>query len=152
MSRPNSPLKSNLDDRLADFTDDILEGRTLENAPGSEEEMLELKETVLRLRTSFPPVNVDEARVKQMYVRLRNRMKREEQNPIPFWKKFFFNPQFGIAAGVLGILIIFILISPSLTTAGSSTAATALNSAFGPIAVVGLAAVILIIFWIKRRK
>lgn len=153
MSRPNNTLKSNQDDRLADFTDEALVGQGQQSASTVDEELLLLEETVLRLRTAYPPVTLDEARVKQMRVRLKNRIKREEQEAKqPFWKKWLSLPQAGIVMGALSLLIVFILVFPSLTTAGSSTTATALTPTQGPWVAAGLAGVILFILWIKRRK
>lgn len=153
MSQSSNSPKPNLDDRLAEFTDDILEGRKQDSVSGMEEELLQLEKTVIRLRTAFPPINVDEARTKQMQVRLKNRIKREEEEAsLPFWKKLFSTPQYATMIGVVGLLIVFLLVFPVTTAPGSSTTAAALNPAIGPLAAVGLAAVILIILWIKRRK
>jgi len=153
MSQSSNPLKPNLDDRLADFTDDVLEGRKQDSISGMEDELLQLEKTVLQLRTAFPPIQVDEARAKQMQVRLKNRIKREEEEEsLPFWKKLFATPQYAMMVGVVSLLIIFLLVFPTTTSPGSSTTATALDPAIGPFAAVGLAAVIIIILWIKRRK
>ena len=153
MSQSSNPLKPNLDDRLADFTDDVLEGRKRDSVPGMEDELLQLEKTVLRMRTAFPPVDVDEARIKQMQVRLKNRIKREEEEAgQPFWARLFSTPQYAMVVGVVSLLIVFLVVFPTTTIPGSSTTATALNPAIGPIAAVGLAAVIIILLWIKRRK
>jgi hypothetical protein len=154
MSQSSNPLKQNLDDRLANFTDDVLEGRKQDSISGMEEELLQLEKTVLSMRTAFPPINMDEARIKQMQVRLKNRIKREqEEASLPFWQKLFSTPQHAMMVGVVSLLIVFLLVSPSVTVpTGSSTTATAINPAIGPLAAGGLVAVIIIILWIKRRK
>ena len=153
MSQPKHNQDFNLDDRLADFTDDVLDGKKQDEMPDREEELLQLKETILHLRTSFPPIEINEARTKQMYVRLKNRIKREEQEIKPaWWKRLFSSPQFVLVGTALGLLLIFVLIFPSLTPAGSSTSATALTPVSGPIAAAVLTGLILIIVWIKRRK
>lgn len=153
MNRPRHTLKSNQDDRLADFTDDVIEGHVQQSASNVDEELLLLEETVLRLKTTYPPVTLDEARVKQMHVRLKHRIKREKQEADqPFWKKWFSSPQIRIAAGALCLLIIFVLVFPLIPAAGSSTTATALTPAQRPLVAAGLAGVILLILWIKRRK
>lgn len=154
MSQSSNPLKPNLDDRLADFTDDVLEGRKQDSVSELEDELLQLEKTVLRVRTAFPPVNVDEARIKQMQVRLKNRIKREEEEARqPFWARLFSTPQYAMMVGAVGLLIIFLLASPALMIpAGSSTSASATNPAIGPVAAVGLSVVIILILWIKRRK
>jgi len=153
MSQSSNPLKPNLDDRLADFTDDVLEGRKQDSVSSMEEELLQLEKTVLRMRTAFPPIDMDEARIKQMQVRLKNRIKREEdQTSQPFWARLSSTPQYTMVVGVVSLLIIFLLVSPTVINTGSSTSAAATNSAIGPLVAGGLAAVIIIILWIKRRK
>lgn len=154
MSRPDQNLKSNQDDRLAEFTDEVLEGRMQQPASNVDEELFLLEETVLRLRNTYPPVSLDEARVKQMHVRLKNRLRRETQDDEqPFWKKWLTRPQVRLAVGALGLLLLFVLASPLLTPAGSSTTATALASSQGKFVTAGLVtALVLIILWIKRRR
>jgi hypothetical protein len=154
MSRTNTSQDPNLDDRLADFTDELLEGRMQQTtASTTDEDLLLLEDTILRLSKTFPPISVDEARVKQMQVRLKNRIRRESQEAEqPFWKKWFSNPQMGVFVGVMSILLMFIIASPYLTSAGSSTTATALTPVHGTFIVLGVVLVLVLIVWIKRRK
>jgi hypothetical protein len=153
MSRPNQNLKSNQDDRLAEFTDEVLEGRMQQPASNADEELFLLEETILRLKNAYPPVSLDESRVKQMHVRLKNRLRRETQDDEqPFWKKWLARPQVRLAAGVLGLLLVFVLASLLLTKAGSSTTATALTSAQGKFVAAGLVVVMMLFLWIKRRR
>lgn len=153
MSQPNQSLKSNLDDRLADFTDEALAGRMQQSASRADGRLLPLEETVLRLKNAHPPAALDEARVKQMLVRLKSRIRRETQETErPFWKDWLTRPQARMAAAVLSVLLLLALAFPFLTTSGSSTTATALTPAQGMYAAAGLAVVIVVILWIKRRK
>jgi hypothetical protein len=153
MSRTKQTFNPNHDDRLAEFTDEVLEGRAQQTASNTDEELLLLKDTVLRLRKAYPPVSLDEARIKQMHVRLKNRMRREAQDEEqPFWKKWLARPQAGVLIGALGVLLIFVFASPYLNAAGSSTTAIALTPVQGTFAVLGLTLVIVLILWIKRRK
>ena len=143
------------DTRLTDFTDQVMEGRIKQAESDADEDLLGLEKTILRLNQAFPPTSLDEASVKQMQVRLNARMRREEQETRqPFWKKWFqpkFRLQFGMAFMVMALVIIFLIYTPSLITAGSFTNATALTPMQGSIVAV-LAGIILVFLWIKRRK
>ncbi|MDP1545953.1 MAG: hypothetical protein Q8L87_08015 [Anaerolineales bacterium] len=153
MSRTNTSQNSNLDDRLADFTDDMLEGRMKQTASTADEDLLLLEDTVLRLSKTYPPVSLDEARVKQMQVRLKNRIRRETQETEqPFWKKWFARPQVRALIGVVSVLLLFVIASPYLTAAGSSTTAAALTPTLGTFIALGLTIMLVLILWIKRRK
>jgi tetrahydromethanopterin S-methyltransferase subunit E len=88
-----------------------------------------------------------------MQVRLKNRIRRETQEAEqPFWKKWFSHPQTRVFAGVMSILIVFLIASPYLTSAGSSTTATALTPAHGTFIMLGVILVLVLILWNKRRK
>lgn len=153
MSRHNQPLNSNLDDRLTEFTDETLAGQVDKTASDADGELLLLEETVLRLKNAYPPPSLDSARVKQMQVRFKNRLKRETQeDQQPFWKRWFQRPQVWAALGALSAMILFAILSPQFSTTGSSTSATALSPARG--VVLGLALILLavLLFWAQRRK
>lgn len=155
MSRISNPLKSDHDDRLADFTDGVLDGQVQTNASNADEELLLLEETVLHLKTVYPTIVLDEIRVKQMHARLKNRIKRDAQEAEqPFWKKWKSLLQMGgMLAGVLAMVLIFIFVSPFFATAGSFTTATALSPIKGTFMVLGLSVfVLLLLFWMRRRK
>jgi hypothetical protein len=153
MSLTYTSQYSNLDVRLADFTDDMLEGRMKQTASTADEDLLLLEDTVLRLSKTYPPVSLDEARVKQMQVRLKNRIRRETQETEqPFWKKWFARPQVRALIGVVSVLLLFVIASPYLTAAGSSTTAAALTPTLGTFIALGLTIMLVLILWIKRRK
>ncbi len=156
MNQPNNrPHSIQEDNRLADFTNQILEGRNKQIESNVDEELIGLEKTILRLNQAFPLTSLDEATVKQMQVRLNARMRREEQETKqPFWKKWFepqYRLQFGMIFIVMALVFLFITSPPSFTTAGSSITATALTPMQNSIVVV-LAGVILVLLWIKRRK
>jgi hypothetical protein len=143
------------DGQLADFADQALKGKLKSSASPSTDDLFGLEETILRLNSSFPQDTLNEASVKQMHVRLKSRIRREEQNAKPsFWKKWFgreLSPQLGLAFAVLAILVVALVSAPFLTPSGSSTTGTA----FAPvnfIVVAGLAGVLFVIYWITRRK
>ncbi|MBL8103509.1 MAG: hypothetical protein JNM02_13325, partial [Anaerolineales bacterium] len=108
------------DDQLADFADQVMQGKHGKlSASPSTDDLLTLKETILRLNNSLPPASLDEATVKQMHVRLKARIRREEKDVKPsFWKKWFgreISPQLGLAFAAMAVLIIAIVSFPSLT-------------------------------------
>jgi hypothetical protein len=153
MSRTQTSQNPNLDDRLAEFTDDLLEGRMQQTASTTDEDLLLLEDTVLHLSKTFPPISLNEARVKQMQVRLKNRIRRETQEAEqPFWKKWLSHPQTRVLAGVMSILIVFLIASPYLTPAGPSTTATALTPTHGTFIMLGVFLVLVLVLWTKRRK
>jgi len=148
------------DDRLADFTDQALEGRLEQIESNVDGELLDLEETVLRLKRSLSSTTLDQAAVKQMQVRLKARIRRESQEAKqPFWKEWaelLFRPQFGIVFAVALVLVVLVVFLPALNTAGSSAPLT--GTALAPSSTKNiliasiLAGVILIFAWIKRPK
>lgn len=155
MDQTNKNLDLQKDEKLADFADQIIKGNTKQNASPPTDELFGLEETILRLNNSIPPSSLDDATVKQMHVRLKARIRREEQKPKPsFWQKWFgreFSPQLGLAFAALAVLIVVLVSTPSLSPTGTSTAGTA----FTPVsffAVAGLVGIVVLIFWSMRRK
>lgn len=155
MDQTNERSNPQQDDQLADFADQVLKGKLKSSASPSTDDLFGLEETILRLNSSLPQDTLDEATVKQMHVRLKSRIRREEQNvKSSFWKKWFgreFSPQLGLAFAVLAILVVVLVSTPFLTPSGSPTTGTA----FAPVdffVVAGLAGVLFVIYWITRRK
>ncbi|MBI5825589.1 MAG: hypothetical protein HZB18_16280 [Chloroflexi bacterium] len=155
MDQTNTPLHSQQDDQLADFADQVLKGKMKYPASPPTDTLPGLEETILRLSSSFPPNPLDDAAVKQMHVRLKARIRREEQSAKPsFWKKWFgrdVSPQLGLAFAVLAILVVVVISAPSLTTSGSSTAGTA-SAPVNIFIAGGLLLMVAIAFWVSRRK
>jgi len=152
MSR-NDQHNTTLDDRLAEFTDEALEGRISSPASPVDEDLLLLEKTILRLRDAYPPTSLDTARVKQMQVRLKNRIRREaREESQPFWRTWLTRPQTWAVMGILGMVLVFIALSPYLSAPGSSTAATALTPARGGILALGVAFILALVLWFRRRK
>jgi hypothetical protein len=156
MSQLSKSPNSVKDDRLADFTDQVLAGKVNQAEANMDEELRALEETILRLKNAFPPAALDQSTVKKMQVRFKARVRRETQAvKQPFWKKWF-EPQsrlqFAMAFAAMAVLIAIAVFSPLSTTAGSSTSATALVPVNGTFTVIALAGVLLLIFLWKRRK
>jgi hypothetical protein len=146
------------DQELADFTDRMMQGRIEPTASTSDEELLSLEKTILRLTDAFPPETLDDAKAKQMLVRLKARMRREEQEQASrpsFWKRLFdiqSNPQIGLLVAVVAVLVIAIISLPALKTPGSAISGTAFSGS-GPFPVmVAVAGILFVLYWISRRK
>jgi hypothetical protein len=151
------------DDRLADFTDRLLGGETTPTASTSDEELLSLEKTLLRLNHALPPERLEEAGVGQMLARLKTRVKREEAELAarpPFWKRFFdfqSNPQVGLLIGVAAVVVLILVSLPGIPFPGSSITGTAgaepsaISSGTNLFAA-GLVLVLLILYWFTRRK
>jgi len=143
------------EDRLAQFADQVLEGKMKQPESNVDDELSDLEQTILRLNQSLPPVSLDEATVKQMAVRLNARIRREAQEIKPtIWNKWFSSPlsrQTGIIFGAVVLLILLVLVVPLFTTNGSSTA-TALTPINNLVVAGALVGGILFIFWVMRRK
>jgi hypothetical protein len=152
------------DDRLADFTDRLLGGETTPTASNSDEELLSLEKSLLRLTHALPPERLEEARVGQMLARLKARAKREEEEQAAkpsFWKRLFdfqSNPQVGLLIGVAAVVVLVLISLPEIPLAGSGITGTAgaepsvISTNTNLSVAAGLVLVILIIYWISRRK
>jgi hypothetical protein len=151
------PIEHNdKDTELADFTDRLLNSKADQTASNPDEELRGLEKTILRLSGAFPPKPLDDASVKQMLVRLKARERREEErNSKPsFWKRFFdfqSNPQVGLIFAAAAVVALVVISLPSLGMSDPSTAGSAGSGATSWI-VIGLAGVLLVIYWISRRK
>ncbi len=143
------------DDQLVDFADQALNGKLKSSASTLTDELSGLEETILRLNSAFPLDPLDDAMVKQMHVRLKSRIRREEQNAKPsFWNKWFgrnVSPQLGLAFAVLAILVVALVSTPFLTPSGSSTTGTA-SAPVNFVVVAGLAGMFFLLYWFMRRK
>lgn len=157
MSQTNETTDHKRDDQLADFTDQVLEG-TMKTASSLDQELLSLEETVLRLNRSFPPASLDDTSKKQMLVRLKARVKREEKMEKPsFWKRWFdiqSNPQVGMILAAVAVLVLMVIGIPALTSTDGSLSGTAVNPSGGNVGLIaaGLIGVLLLVYWFARKK
>lgn len=139
----------NKDNQIADFAD----GKR--SASSTDPELVHLEETILRLKRNLPTTGPDSATAKQMLVRLKARIKREEEMPkVPFWKKLFdfqANPQIGMILAVATILILAVVTIPSLQSGDGTVTGTASNTN-NIVIVGGLVILILLTYWFARRK
>ncbi|MBI3167168.1 MAG: hypothetical protein HYZ22_01710 [Chloroflexi bacterium] len=145
------------DNELADFADRMIKGRIAPPASASDEELFGLEKTLLRLNDTFPPVTLDDAKSKQMLVRLKARMRREEEEQAAkpsFWKRLFdlqSNPQVGLLIAAAAVVLLVIINLPSVDPSGNSVTGTAFPGT-NLFTALGLIGVLLIFYWISRRK
>jgi len=155
MDKINKNLDLQKDDQLADFADQVINGNTKQNASPPTDELFGLEETILRLNSSLPPVSLDDAKVKQMHVRFKARIRREEQSVTSsFWQKWFSRestPQLALAFAVLAVVIVAIVGAPSFGLTGSTSAGTAFTPGSIFLAI-GMAAVFFILYWFARKR
>lgn len=146
------------DKELADFTDRVLQGRVDRTASNSDEELFKLEETILSLADTFPPEPLEDAKAKQMLVRLKARIRREEEEQAArpsVWKRLFdfqSNPQVALLITVAAVVMLAIIVLPSVEQpVGSSVSGTAFSGT-GLFTVAGLVGVLILLYWVSRRK
>lgn len=146
------------DNELADYTDRLLNSKLDEIDSNADEELVELEKTILRLNRAFPPPSLEDARAKQILVRLKARARREKLEEMPqssFWKRLFdlqSNPQAGLLMAVVAVLVVAIVSLPLLQTPGAAVSGTAFSgSGFFP-ALVAVVGIFLVLYWVSRRK
>jgi len=155
MDQTNEQTNPQQDDQLADFADQVIIGKMKTSASNPTDNLSGLEETILRLNSSFPQDPLDEASIKQMHVRLKSRIRREEQSVKPsFWKKWFgveVTPQLGLAFAALAIVVVALVSSPSFTTSGSTTTGTA-STPVSLFVAAGMVGAFFVLYWFIRRK
>lgn len=148
---------TNKDNRLAEFADQVLQGKTTQPASSSDLDLLPLEETILRLKHTLPSDAPDAVKTKKMLTRLKARLKREEEaSSVPFWKKllnFHSNPQIGMILIVAAMFILALVAVPSLEPSGggetlTGTADNSSNLLIGAAALVAA----FVVYWIFRKK
>ncbi|HMV29327.1 MAG TPA: hypothetical protein PKE23_08075 [Anaerolineales bacterium] len=144
------------DNELADFVDQLLDGK---NPPAStsDEELVGLEKTLLRLNDAFPPETLDEAKSKQMLARLKTRMRREEEEKAAkpsFWSRLFdlqANPQVGLL--IAAAVVVFVIVSFPAVVQPSGSAVSGTASSGGSMYVgLGLLALLFIVYLVSRKK
>ncbi|MFN3492131.1 MAG: LPXTG cell wall anchor domain-containing protein [Anaerolineales bacterium] len=147
---------NNKDNQLADFADQVLQGKMNQPASSSDLDLLRLEETILRLKQTLPTETPDAVKTKQMLTRLKARIKREEEAAsAPFWKKLFnlqSNPQIGIILMVAMMLILAIVSVPSLELSASETITGTANNSSNLFIGGGVVGLLLLLYWIFRKK
>jgi hypothetical protein len=156
MTRTNLPNPQ--DDWLADFADQVLEGKVsdLSNV-SADPDMLPLAETILRLKSAFP-AETDAASAKRVQARVMAHAREEEQRRVR-WDKFtgteWFaqrRPRFAVAS-LLAVLILAVIAGPSLFTgSGPLSGAAGSNSSLGWALWAVLGVLVVTSLWLMRKK
>lgn len=152
MNQKNESIDT--DTRLADFTDRLLDGETAPVASASDEELLRLEQTVLRLTHAFPPEPQTDARAKQMLVRFKARARRTQAVKPSIWKRFFELQSFaqvGLALAVVAVLVAAVVALPIAQPPGASATGSAFSGVNFYVAT-GLLLVLLAMYWVTRKK
>lgn len=158
----NSNLPLNQDDWLADFADQVMEGRPADpSTAGADVEMQALANVVLRLKHAFPPEELNAAALKRMQRETMDRWRTEEQSRKKSWTNIFHldwlvapngRSQIGWSLAVIAIAGFFILVMPALSTGNGTITGTAGLQLRGVVPWIIPLAVILVTVWLLRRK
>lgn len=147
------------DDWLADFADQVLDGRINDLSDvNADPEMRLLAETVLQLKNAFPEQAIDAVSVKRVQARIMAHA-RDEQQQRKRWNKFsgseWFTqrrPRLAMAA-MLAVLVLAVVAGPFLVTGGGTmTGSAGASEIFGWAAWIILGVSIAGFLWMKRRK
>jgi len=131
-----------------------LDGKTSVPASSSDRELRSLEETILRLNQAFPPQSMDNNTRKRMLFDFKIRQQKIEAPSRPvIWRSQQMFQRIGLAVAVSAILIAILLMIPSfITGSGSMQASAGLHSQSIGLLVILVGAVLLLGFWLARRK
>ncbi len=148
--------KDNLqkDMELADFADRLLSGGGEIPASTSDEELLGLEKTLLHLKESFPSQPIDEKKANRMLAQIKSRARREEPVRKSFFQRLFdlqSNSQIGLLVAVAAVVVLVIVGLPAPQTSTPPLSGTAFSGST-LVPVLGVMAVLFVLYWISRRK
>jgi len=150
MSQPNQPNPTP-DDLLADFTDRVLNGKTSVPASPADVELRALEEMVLRLKGSLPPEAPDPQTLKRMQADFKVRARKAGASTPSVWQSLR-PPQrlaLAFAGAMLATLLIVFPFLPSISDPVQGTAGLQPQDA---ILLASVGCVIVLLFWVRRRK
>ena len=142
-----------LDEKLADFTDRVLSGEADATVPGSDAELLHLEETALRLNQAVPRLTLDERTTKRMLadINVRRRSIEPRNRPVVWWS-LQTRQRFGLAL-VLAILVITgFLIIPSVASVNGMHASAGLHPLGVGLSVLLVGVILLVVIWLLRTR
>ncbi|MCZ2128163.1 MAG: hypothetical protein LC099_10370 [Anaerolineales bacterium] len=137
-----------MDNQLAEFSDRILNDEETARAEGLTGELADLEKTVLRLNAAASQEALNEAQSKRMLLRLKERMRREQEEKAPFWKRFF-NPQFGFLVVAAALTLFLVVNAPAVVNPDLSGTAT---SKSGVYVAAGVLTLFMAAYWLMRKK
>lgn len=158
MTRTN--LLNPQDEWLADFADQVLEGRItdLSTIVSADPEMRQLANTILQLKTAFPAQATDAASAKRVQARVMAHA-RDEQERKSRWEKYtrtdWFaqkRPRTAITA-LLAVFVLAVVAGPALFQGGGPiTGSAGTGLSIGWVLWILLGVLVLAGFWLTRRK
>jgi hypothetical protein len=156
MTRINQPNPQ--DDWLADFADQVMEGRIKDiSTVSADPEMRLLAETVLRLKSAFPAQATDAASARRVQDRVMAQA-RDQQKQRDRWNKFsgseWFTqrrPRLAIAA-MLTVLVLAVVAGPALFEGGGPISGAAGTSSLGWILWILFGVLAVAALLLTRRK
>ena len=150
MTEPNQN-NSTPDDRLADFTDRVLDGKASVPASPAEDELRGLEETVLRLKQTLPRETPDEKALRRMQANFEARVRKADSPTIPTWQ--FLRPRQRLVLTFATVALVALLIAfPFLPLTNEPVQGTAGIQAERMILLAGSVCVVILLLWARRRK
>src|SRR5512140_1433522 len=139
------------DDLLANFTDQVLDGKTSAPVSPADAELRGLEETVLRLKQALPQDALDERTLRWMQANFHARVRKADSPTIPIWQ--FPRPRQRLALAFAAVALAVLLIAvPFLQFTSETTQGTAGFQTQGMLLLVGVVCVIALLIWARRRK
>ncbi|HUH96023.1 MAG TPA: hypothetical protein VLZ89_01600 [Anaerolineales bacterium] len=142
------------DDVLADFTNHILDGKPLPaRASDLSEALGGLEETILRLNRAFPPQALAEKTMKRMQLDFKIRRQRTAPPARPaFWWPQQTLQRLVLALAVIVVIAVLVIISLFVSGSGGLQASAGLHPQSIVLSVFLIGGVLLLAFWLGRRK
>jgi hypothetical protein len=150
MSQPIQPNPSP-DDRLADFTDRVLEGEIAIPASHTDAELRGLEETILRLRRTLPHEALDEQTLKRMQADFKRRTRQASVSAPSVWQLLQPRQRFTLALAGLMLAIILIAV-PLLPVTNEPIQGTAGLQPRDMLLLIGIVCVTILLIWVKHRR
>lgn len=152
MTQPDKPIQTP-DDLLADFTDRVMDGKITAIASSSDQELRGLEETVMRFKRAFPTEPLDEKKLERMQADFKTRIRKESLiSSRPAWQSRQFRQRFVLAFAAIAILVAIFMITPFLTSGIGDVQGTAGLQSQSIVLLAILGGVIVLVFWLGRRK
>ncbi len=151
MSQPTQ-TNPNPDDLLADFTDRVLDGKTSVLASPEEEELRALEQTILRLHQAVPKSSLDEKTFKRMQADFKVRARKAGSSSKPAWQSQTTRQRLVLAFAAIVVVVAIFISLPFLTSNPGSVQGTAGVEAQGIILLAAAVCIVVLIFWLGRRK
>jgi hypothetical protein len=151
MRSPTKPTQTT-DDRLADFTDRLMEGKTAVLASSADLELRKLEETAMLIDRSFPKDAVDEKVLRRMLNQHKLRVRRAESSSPPLWRSQQSRTRSILIAAVIIVLLGISIAVPFLASGNGNVEGTAGLQSQNTIPFIILGSVIFLLIWVGRRK